>query len=241
MYAPLFMAIRSFFQQAKWNGKSVPVVFAGPDRAHTEMTRVAQRRLRGARTRQQNEDSPAPRPFMSLWFDPPKFNPAWNSPATIRGVTKDIKSGNATKMRYPRPVESSVQVDLWLPDEGGHSIAQSIEPQIELRFVTGDMVGLPVDWTLDKWYKPPFSILEHARVLGRTRLRLYTEGWADSSNMEFGEGSKEVRRTWSGRLEAFIPYRPEEARLVRTVNLEILNAADDPPIVLETMTLGVED
>jgi hypothetical protein len=50
-----------------------------------------------------------------------------------------------------------------------------------------------------------------------------------------------VRRTWSGRLEAYVPYRPEEARLVRTINLEILNAADDPPTVLETMIIGVED
>ena len=241
MYAPLFMAVRDFFQQAVWNGKRVPVVFAGPDRAHAEMTRVTQRRLRGQRTRQQIEDSPAPRPFMSLWIDPPKYNPVWNTPATLRGVTKDIATGNATKMRMPRPVEATVQVDLWLPDESGHSIAQSVEPQVELRFVTGDMVGLPVDWSLEKWYKPPFNISGHARALGRTRLRLYTDGWADSSNMEFGEGTKDVRRTWSGRIEAYIPYRPEAARLVRTINLEILNAADDPPTVLETMTIGSED
>ena len=141
MYAPLFVALRDFFQQAVWNGKRVPVVFAGPDRAHAEMTRVAQRRLRGERTRQQTEDSPIPVPFMSLWIDPPKYAPTWNTPATIRGVTKVIATGNATKMRMPRPVEATVQVDLWCSPEGGHSIAQSVEPQIELRFTTGDMVG----------------------------------------------------------------------------------------------------
>jgi len=241
MYAPLFMGIRDFFRQAKWNGVRVPCVFAGPDRAHAEMTRVTQKLLRGQRTRQQVEDSPAPRPFMSLWIDPPKYNPTWNSPATIRGVTKDIATGNATKMRMPRPVEASVQVDLWLPEEGGNLVAQSIEPQIELRFTTGDMVGIPIDWTLAKWYKPPFCVLEHAKVWGRTRLRLYTEGWSDSSNLEFAEGAKETRRTWAGRMEAYLPYRPEEARLVRTLNWEILNAADEPPTVLETMSIGAED
>jgi len=245
MYAPLFMAIKGFFAQVKWAGQGVPVVFAGPDRAHAELTRITQRRLQGdasaaRRTRQQVEDSPAPRPFMSVWIAPPKFHPIWNTPATIRGYAKDLKAGTAKKMRFPRPVEAQVQVDLWC-GEAGHLIAQSIEPQIELRFVTGDMVGLPVDWALDKWYKPPFSVLEHARDWGRTRLRLYTDGWEDSSDLEFGENAKEVRRTWNGRMEAFIPYRPEEARLVRTINVEILNAADDPPTILEAMTLGAED
>jgi len=245
MYAPLFMAIKSFFAQAKWAGKQVPVVFAGPDRAHAELTRVTQRRLQGdqsltSRTRQQIEDSPAPRPFMSLWIAPPKYDPKWNTPATIRGFQKDERAGTAKKMRFPRPVEATVQVDLWC-GEAGHLIAQSVEPQVELRFVTGEMVGLPVDWSLEKWYKAPFNVLEHARDWGRTRLKLYTDGWDDSSNLEFGEGAKEVRRTWSGRMEAYIPYRSEEARLVRLVNLEILNLADDPPTLLETVTLGVED
>jgi hypothetical protein len=245
MYAPLFLAIKEFFGRAKWGGKQVPVVFAGPDRAHAELTRITRRRLQGdsskmKRTRQQVEDSPAPRPFMSLWIAPPKFHQVWNTPATIRGYDKDTRAGTAKKMRMPRPVEAQVQVDLWC-GEAGHIIAQSIEPQIELQFVTGDMIGLPIDWTHDKWYKPPFNVLEHARDWGRTRLRLYTDGWDDSSNLEFGQDAKEVRRTWSGRMEAHIPYRPEEARLVRTINLEILNAADDPPTLLETIALGVED
>ena len=245
MYAPLFMAIKGFFAQVKWAGMRVPVVFAGPDRAHTELTRITQRRLKGnntlaKRSRQQVEDSPAPRPFMSIWIAPPKFDLKFNTPATIRGFQKDLRAGTAKMMRHPRPVEAAVQVDLWC-GEAGHLIAQSIEPQVELRFTTGDMVGLPVDWALDKWYKPPFNILEHARDWGRTRLKLYTDGWDDSSDLEYGDGAKEVRRTWNGRMEAYIPYRPEEARLVRTINLEILNAADDPPTVLETMTIGVED
>jgi hypothetical protein len=240
VYAPIFLAIKHFFAQAKWAGKPVPIVFAGPDRAHAELTRVTQARIRGKRTRQQVEDSTAPRPFMSLWIESPKYDPKWNTPATIRGYQKDEQTGTAKKMRFPRPVESAVQVDLWC-GEAGHLMAQSIEPQIELRFVTGDMIGLPVDWSLDKWYKPPFNVLEHARDWGRTRIKLYTEGWSDSSDLEFGEGSKEVRRTWAGRMEAYIPYRPEEARLVRTINLEILDDTTDPAVLLETMTLGSED
>ena len=240
MYAPLFEAIRDFFRQVKWAGAVVPTVYAAPDRAHAELTRISRRRARGARTRQQVEDSPAPRPFMSIWFQPPQYDPAWSTPATIRGFDKDYQTGTCKKMRYPRPVRADVQVDLWC-GVAGQSIAQSIEPQVELRFVTGDMVGLPVDWTLEKWYKPPFNVVEHARAMGRTRLRLYTAGWSDSSNLEFGEDAKEVRRTWSGHFEAYVPYRPEEARLVRQLNLEILNAGDTPPTLLETMTLGVED
>ena len=85
------------------------------------------------------------------------------------------------------------------------------------------------------------AALQHLGARPRVRLRLYPEGWVDSSNLEFGEGRKEVRRTWTGRMEAYIPHRPEDARLVRTINLDILNTADDPPTVLETMTIGAED
>lgn len=190
---------------------------------------------------QESEDRPAPVPFMSLWMQPGKFDPARFSPATIRGYERDIESGTALNMRWPRPVNFEVQVDLWCGSAGGHNIAQQIEGQTELHFLA-ESVYLPVNWNDARWYKPPFNVLEHAKVLGQTRARLVSEGWADNSEIEAGEGSKEVRRTWTGRLEAQIPFKPEEARLVRSFVFAVYdNTNPETPVLLDALTGGVED
>ena len=240
MFAPIFMSIRDFFADLKWGGERIPLVFAGPDRAHVEMTKIMRRRLQGKKTNQQIEDSPNPRPFMSLYFTAPTYDAARSSLHTFRGFNVDKVNGNALTMRYPRPVTSDVQLDLWCGD-AGHIISQSIQGQLHMMFMS-DSVYLPIDWNQAKWYKPPFNVLEHARVLGRTRVRLSWEGgWSDSSNLEVGDGPKDVRCTWSGRVEAYLPYRPEEARLLRDLRVEVYNDSETPAQLLTTYTKSAEE
>jgi hypothetical protein len=77
--------------------------------------------------------------------------------------------------------------------------------------------------------------------MGKTRVRLIADGWTDNSDLEVGEGPKEVRRTWAGRLEAFLPYRASEGRLVREIMVEIIDADMTPPVVIDTAVVGGED
>lgn len=258
MYAIFYDAIRRFFARAKHEGNAVPAVFARPDRAHSELARIvaernkqenARRRERGAtvptlpETEQAVTDAKLPVPFMSLYIQPPQFDPSRYSPATFRGITRDRVTGNATSMRYPRPVASAVQVDLWCGDDGGELIAHNIEAQIEESFLA-ESVYLPIDYTLSKWYRPPFNTPEHMRAFGRTRIRLAADpGWTDTSDLEDGgDGPKVTRRTWTGRMEAFIPYRPVEARLVMAVSLALYDGTDpESPELLAEQTKDVED
>lgn len=243
MQAVFVEAVKDFFGRTKHVGAPVPVVFASPDRAFDELTRIAKRRaqgkVKGKETEQQIEDRPAAVPFMSVWMPPFKFDPSRFSPAKIRGFDRDLKAGTAKVMRWPRPVLMDVQVDLWCGSDGGHLIAQQIEGQVEMLFVA-ESAYLPIDWTQPKWYRPPFNVLEHAKVMGKTRVRLIADGWTDTSDLEVGEGPKEVRRTWAGRLEAFLPYRPSEGRLVREIMVEI-NDDTTPPVLIDTVTVGGED
>lgn len=233
MYAPLFEAVRDFFKQTLWRGKPVPVVFAGPDRAHEEIRRMMKRR--GAGPDRQQADRAGYVPFMSLWIAPPKFHSQRFSPASVPFLINQ-ETGNALKARFPRPVQTEVQVDLWCGSAGGHAMAQLIESQVEMRFLAENIL-LPVDWGQAKWYREPYNVSEHARYFGKTKLNLITEGWSDTSDLEAGEGPKEVRRTWSGRMEALIPHRPEEARLVGRVVMDICDYNHD---LLDTVTVGEE-
>jgi hypothetical protein len=253
VYALFYEAVRDFFAQAQHAGQAVPCVFATPDRAHAEMTRVSKRRLQGAKalaeeddydapvaTAQAIEDRPAPSPFMSVHLSVPEYDPTRFNPGRFV-VTKDFQAGTATVMRFPRPVVADVQVDLWVAGRGANKIAMALAPQIDLRFYA-ESVWLPVDWTLDKWYRPPFDFLEHGRVLGRTRVRLMAaRGWVDNSDLEPGDNPKAVRWTWSGKLEGYIPYRPVEARLVRSVRYELYDSTSTPPQLLLEDVGGSED
>jgi len=237
MYLPVMAPLRAFFAQARWNDQPVVTVFGGPDRAHTEAARVFAQKLQ--LTRQQVEDQGLPRPFMSVWRSHPTFDQARDSRAVVRGFNRDLKASTALRMRYPQPKTSDIQVDLWC-GEGGHQIAEVVTAQIDMLF-PHESVYLPVDWSLDKWYKPPFDVFRHARVYGRTRAHLVRSGdWTDNSELELQQGNKDVRLTWQGRYDFYVPYRPEEARLVRDINIQLLDATANDEVI-ETFAVSAED
>ena len=237
MYAPVFFPIREFFSQARWGDKSVVTVFADPDRAHTEAAKVFKARMQGTLTKQQIEDQPTPVPFMSIWRTEPQFDPSRASQGWTRRFNVDKVAGTALRMRFPRPMVSDIQIDLWC-GEGGHTIAESVEFQIESLF-PNESVYLPIDWTLERWYRPPFNVVKHAKHYGKTRGRLVTQGWTDNTSIERAQGGKEVRRTWSGQYEFYMPYRPEEARIVRDIVIDIVEESSQETVA--TLNVGLED
>lgn len=246
-YGPFTDALREFFARAKWSGQPVPAVFAGPDRAYQELRRQHPKlvtndtsRVTGRKgvTKQALGDKPAWVPFFSILVSPKVYDPSRFNPRSFRGVTKDLQTGTATTMRYPRPVTADVSVELWCGTVGGWSIASHVAAQIELEFMA-ESVYLPLDWSLPRYYKSPFNTLEHARQYGKTRCRLVSQGWQDSSNLEALDGPKQVRWTWTGRIEGYLPYRLEEARIVREFTVDVVD--ENTLEVLDTVTGGVED
>ena len=246
MYSPFTLTTKEFFERAEWGGRSVPCVFAGPDRAFQEIDRVIKRRAQGKSratgaegiTFRQVSERPTWVPFMSVLIQPFAFAPERFNPRSFRGVTKDIAKGTATTMRFPRPVTADVQVDLWAGGNGGWQIAQHVAAQIELQF-TAESIYLPIDWADPRWYKPPFDVMAHARAYGRTRFRLINNGWQDASDLEAGEGPKTIRWSWSGRIEGYLPYPLDQARIVRTVEVAVVDT--DTGEVLDALVGGVED
>jgi hypothetical protein len=223
-------ATRAFFRRISHEGQPLEVCIAGPDRAHNEMRRLLALRMKQpigkdgkprALTEQEIERIPTPVPFASLLIQPFKYDARRFSPASVRGIDKDIKAGTAKTMRLPRPVTADVQLDLWCGSAGGNLISGHIETQLAMFFIA-ESAYLPINWTLEKWYKPPFNVLEHFKAFGPTRFRLIENGWTNTTDLEnTGEGAKEVRATWTGTIETALPYRPEEARLVRAIRFAI--------------------
>lgn len=235
MYFPVLDPVREFFSSAQWDGKDVVTVFASPDRAHTQASVAFAKRLR--LKRQQVEDGATPVPFMSIWRSAPQYEASRDNRSIIRGINKNIKTGTALTMRFPQPQACDIQVDLWCGEN--MKMSEVISAQIDLMF-PADCVYLPIDWTLDKWYKPPFDVFEHAKVYGKTRGTLSrSQGWTDNTALEYAAGGKDVRLTWSGRYQFYLPYRAEEGRIVRDLHIEIFD--EDSDILLETLNVSAED
>ena len=236
MYLPVMSPLREFFSTAEWGGQKVVTVFGDPDRAHSEAAKVFAKR--SGLTRQQTEDSPALVPFMSIWRTHPVFDQQRDSRAIIRGFNRNVKAGTALKMRFPQAKTCDISVDLWC-GEGGGRIAEVVSTQVDLLF-PHESVYLPIDWTLEKWYKPPFDVFGHARAYGRTRGHLVqSQGWVDNTTLERASGGKDVRLTWTGRYDFYLPYRPEEGRIVRELTIDLFDGWTDE--LLETLNVSAED
>lgn len=245
MWVPIYHAVRDFWRErCRWGGAEIPIVFAGPDRAHQEIRRIMaereQRETGVATTPQANEDRSVPVPFISLYITPPKYDaPRFNPHRYV--LDKDIKAGTAKVARHMHPIQSQVQVDLWCGSAGGDLIAMSVEPQIEIAFYGGKR-SLPLNWADRRWFKPPFNVSEHVKWLGQSAVVLYTEGWEDTSDLETGDGPKEVRRTWRGRLDGYVPFSLEEARIVRSVEFGVsVGLTEDTAVAAGNIAVGLED
>lgn len=237
MYRPVLEPVRQFLRRARWNGQPVVCVFGSPDRAHTEAARVHKRALKA--TRQQVEDGATPVPFMSIWRTQPGYDISRDSRAIIRGFNRNLKAGTALTMRYPRPMLTTINVDLWCGVAGG-KIADNITAQLEMCFPAGDEVFLPIDWAKPEWYEPPFDVFAHAQCYGQTRGALrYTGPWDDNTQLEYATGSKQVRLTWSLEYRFHLPFRPDEARLVRNFNIDIFDSLTDD--LLASLNVNSED
>jgi len=256
VFAPWYDAIQRFFSRLTHAGttagvtdpsvvsgsrtaNTIPIVFANPDRAHEELVSLLQTRAeRSGRPTSQQEitDRAAVMPYMSLWMTRPQHDGRYFNPGRV-SFEHDRKAGTVKTTPWPRSMKCRVQVDLYAQQDGGEFIAQNVVGQSELMFRSGYLVTLPVNWTAAKWYKHPFNILEHAKILGHTRLRLYLDsGWDDHSELEFAEAGKEGRLTWRGRVEGSIAYPPNEVRYELFDNTD-----EDNPVLLETQISGADD
>lgn len=188
-------------------------------------------------TDQADSDRAPPYPFMSLWMTHPVPNRDFFNPGRATFL-KDVNAGTALVARHPLAMTATVQVDLWCGSDGGNLLAYNLEPQVDLRFL-GDYVVLPIDWGLERWYKPPFNMLEHAKYFGRTGFRLHKSGWRDGSELEVGQGPKAVRSIWSGRAEMLLPYRAEDKRLITSIAMEVRDSLTDE--LYGTANASVED
>jgi hypothetical protein len=222
-------ALKRFFGRLRWLGERVPVVYAGPDRAHGQLLEYMAH-VRASNTgksidevKLEFEEGALPRPFISVFMTMAGYDQNRFSPFIHRMIEIDRTEGTALSVAEPRPENFTVQADIWCGDDW--ALADDLVFQLKSMFVADD-TPLFVDFTDARWYKPPYQVPEFCKYMGKITCRMTDDGVQDASEYTGGVGTpKEIRKTFSGTLYAWIPRVPFKGKLVHSLEFD-LKASD---------------
>jgi hypothetical protein len=237
MIDPIDEAIKAFFRRLLWAQDPIPVVYAGPDRAHGEIRRWLSKKENIPLDKAKNLNIPYP--FCSVFVEWPAFDPTRFSPHRVRGVEMDVESGVAKSMKFPKPLVSGVQADFWC-----RSIRQAevINAQLLLKF-HDDETLLHVDWSDSRWYSGKGGLPPHLKILGHTKFWLkMTSPLSDNSDLETKGKDKEIRMTFSGEARFYMAHVPYLHKIAKRFEAEIIDDTDArAPVPLDTIDVPLGD
>jgi hypothetical protein len=241
MITPYQDSLLKFFRRLKWLGQSVPVVYAGPDRAHAQMVQYLAKRQASSTGKKVEEilksikEAAIPRPFISVVMDYAGYDPTRFSTHIHRGIVVDAQRGIALSVQEARPENFAVQADIWCGDDW-HA-ANNLTGQLKGMFIADDL-PLLVRFGDARYYKPPYTVPEHCRYMGDITCRFTDEGITDNSQTTGDTATpKDIRKTFSGTLYGWLPRVPFEVRLVKKFEYTVEDESEEPPVVLETTSI----
>ena len=245
MFTVYSEAVQGFFRRLKWLGRPVPVVYAGPDRAHGQMKKYLASRM-GSSTGKKIEElikeideAKIPRPFISVFMTLAGYDASRFTPFVHRGIAIDVEEGTALSVQAPRPENITVQADMWAGDDWhcGDSLAFQLKSMFN-----ADDTPLFVDFTDPAFYLPPYQIPEFCKLMGKITCRLTDGGINDTSQYTGARGvPKEVRQTFSGNLEGWLPRMPYKGELVRSMEFQVQATDGETVETLDGFTINLPE
>lgn len=208
-------ALVRFFSQIKWGGSIVPVVLAGPDRAHAQVKDWLHKN-KGIILSQADGETATPYPFIAVWMARFQTETLLVNPRHYRIVNPQEGFGYA--MRKPEAVKAAVDVNIYVED-----LEQSNHLELQIRnLFINKHAWVTVDYDDPRWYEPPNDVFQFARILGQQKLRLVEEQLVDNTVLEnSGLSGKEVRMTWSGEFFGWIPFQPYAVPVAETIEITL--------------------
>lgn len=224
-------ALIRFFSQLRWKGKAVPVVVAGPDRAHAQIHDWLRKNSTVSPSRSQGE-YPTPYPFVAVDREVFKPNSGLYSPALLRNLHILRDEGYGFAVRRPKPVTAGVDVNMYFNDKVQADFFTVILHNL---FPFPDRAWIPVDFTDPRWYRPPNDALEFCKIMGQQKLQFDLDSIVDSSSLErAGLERKEIRMTLSCTLHGWIPFQPYAVPLAKTIEIVVADDVSEKEIVTVT-------
>lgn len=206
-----------------WRGKSVPVIFSTPDRAFGDMRKLLDR-SRGDEGTAKLRDGHIPLPFVSLSESGlEEYDGSRDNMGQIRGMFVNKELTRGVNVDWPTPVNLPYQLDFWCETRNQlRHFIESVRRLFKLEVTYLDVDFLSPRWTIDEDDVVPPEV----RMLGKRQVALNKSAWTDASNLEPGEGFREIRASLAMVLNAWMARGFTEVPLVREIRTELVSKED---------------
>jgi hypothetical protein len=211
-----------FRDRLRWRDKPVPIIFATPDRAFSEM-RALLDASQGTEGTAEVRDQNIPLPFLSLGeAGMEEYDGSRDNAAQIRGMYVNQELTRGVNVDWPTPVNLPYNLEFWC--ESRNQLRQFVR-QIRRLFKL-EVTYLDIDFTSPHWEFEGNPVPPEVLLLGKRQVALNKSTWTDASNLDPGEGKREIRASLALVLNAWMARGFTEVPLVREIRAEIVSLAD---------------
>lgn len=206
-----------------WNGKPVPLVFASPERAFSEMETILDR-SRGTGVVSQMRGGNIPLPFCSLSeVGSGEYDGTRDHAGTMRAafVTSDLEFGY--NVDWPTPIKLTYQLDFWCKTQNQSWFFRDLVR----RFFKLQVSYVEIDFNSPVWTTQLKEVPDEVRFLGSRRIPIKVLSWANSSNLEPADGFRDIRVSFSYTADAWMARGYTKVPLVHTIRTELRELGSD--------------
>jgi hypothetical protein len=211
-----------FRDRLTWRGKPVPIVFATPDRAFSEM-RALLSMSSGDEGTAELRDQNIPLPFVSLGeAGLEEYDGSRDNAGQIRGMYVNQELTKGVNVDWPTPENLPYNLEFWC--ESKNQLRHFMR-QIRRLFKL-EVTYLDIDFTSEHWEFEGDPVPPEVRMLGKRQVALNKSAWTDASNLDPGEKKREIRASLALVLNAWMARGFTEVSLVREIRTEIVSLDD---------------
>lgn len=223
-------ALVRFFQQIRWQGRLIPVVVAGPERAHAQVKEWLKVN-NNLEMSQACGDRAMPYPFIAIYLGLFDEEPKLANPAIYRHVP-DPRIGYGFAIRRPKPIKAQADVNVYF---SSREQARHIEAQIHNLFPE-KYAWVDINFDDARWYTPPNEGFQFARMWGQQMARIEHSGLVDNSSLEQSSlNDREIRYTLTCILHGWMPYQPYAVPLVNSFEIQLIEGDSEEELVTVTI------
>ncbi len=194
------------------------MVFATPDRAFSAMRDLLDK-SRGSKGSAELRGQNVPLPFVSLseagWEE---YDGSRDTFGVIRKMWQTPDEKVAINVDWPTPVNIPYQLDFWCENERQ---MRQFRRQIWKLFKL-NIAYVFVDFESPRWLGFEEPIDPGLRLLGNRKVALNISSWTDASNLEPGEGKRDIRGNLSMVLTAWLPRDFERVPICHSIKTELV-------------------
>lgn len=207
-----------------WRDVPIPVIMSTPDRAFGTMSYLLSK-ARGDKDSALKRDQNIPLPFAALSMpSPEEYDGTRDNAGVIRAMYVNEELTESVNVDWPTPVKLNFQLDIWCETlRQQRHFYDEVRRYFKFQRTYIDIDFNSGEWELEDGAEMPMEV----KLLGKRQIPMKINNWTDASNLEPGDGNREIRMNLSMSLDAWMARGYTMVPLVRSFELELYDYTDN--------------